>query len=88
MYEYDCNDILMTAMKNISDKEIIQAFIELATDFKICRINPGLYFMDNESPAYLKMEMTTMDIKHQLVTPSNHRKKMQRDTSRRSKTIS
>ena len=34
MYVYDCNAILTTDMNNISDKEIIQAFIYLTEDFK------------------------------------------------------
>ena len=35
MYVYDCNTILMTEMKNRSDKEIIWAFTELTEDLKI-----------------------------------------------------
>ena len=40
MYVYDYNAILMTAMKNISDKEIIQALKKLTEDVKIHGINP------------------------------------------------
>ena len=52
---------------------MIRAFTELSEDLKIRGINPGFHFMDNEAYIYLKMKMTTMDIKYQLVTPSNHR---------------
>ena len=48
MYVYDCNAILTTAMKNISDKEMIIAFASLTEDLKIRGINPGFHFMDNE----------------------------------------
>ena len=73
MYVYDCNAILKTATNNISDKEMIWDFIEFTTDFKSCRINPGIHFMDNEASTDFKMATITMDIKYQLVTPSNHR---------------
>ena len=73
MYVYYCNTILTTETNNRSDKEMIRAFTELTTDFKSRGINPGLHFMDNEASTDLKMAMTTMDIKYQLVTPSNHK---------------
>ena len=75
MYVYDSNTILMTAMKNKSDKEMIRYFTELTTDLKVCGINTGLHFMDNEASTALKMVMATIDIKYQLVPPSNHRAK-------------
>ena len=42
---------------------MIQAFIELTTDFKIRGIDPVFHFMDNESSTALKIAITTMDIK-------------------------
>ena len=60
-------------MKNISDKEMIRAFTSLTEDFKIRGINPGLHFIDNEAYIALNMTMTSMNIKHQLVPPINHR---------------
>ena len=66
---------MTTATKNISDKEMIRDFTKLTTDLKIHRINPGFHFLDNESSTALNMEMTTMEIKYQLVPPSNHREK-------------
>ena len=48
---------------------MIQAFIELTTDLKICGINSGLHLMDNRVSTALEMAMTTMDIKCQLVPP-------------------
>ena len=49
MYVYYCNSILTTAIKNRSDKEIIQAFTELTIDLKSHGIKPGLHFMLNEA---------------------------------------
>ena len=63
MYVYDCNVILATAMKNISNKERIRDFTELTKDLKIRGINPGLHFMDNESSKKLKTAMIKMSIK-------------------------
>ena len=63
----------MTEMKNISDKEVIRAFTLFTEYFKRYIINPVFNFVDNEASAAFKMKMTTMDIKYQLVTPSNHR---------------
>ena len=73
MYVYDCNDILTTAMKNRSDKDMIRAFTSLTEDLKIQGISPGFHFMDNEVSTALKMTMTSMNIKYQSTTPSNHR---------------
>ena len=75
MYVYYCNNILMTEMNNKSDKEMIRAFIELTENLKIRGINPGFHFMDNESSTDFKMKMSTMEIKYQLVPPSDHRSK-------------
>ena len=49
MYVYDCNVIMITAMKNRSDKEMIRDFTELNTDLKSCGINPVLHFMDKKN---------------------------------------
>ena len=73
MYVCDFNSILKTAMKNIIYKEMIRSFNELTDDFKICGINPGFHFMDNEASTTVNMAITTMNIKYQLVLPSNHR---------------
>ena len=73
MYVYAYKAILATAMNNISDKEMTQAFTELTVYLKIRGIKPGFHFMDNEASIALKMEILTMDIKYQLVSPSNHR---------------
>ena len=73
MYVYDCNAILTTEMKNISDKEMIRDFTELTEYLKSHKINPGLHFMDNEASTALNMTMTTMNTKYQLVPLSNHR---------------
>ena len=73
MYMYDCNAILTTVMKNISDKEMIRAFTSLTEYLKICGINPGFHFMDNEASTTLKMKINSMKIKYQLVPPNNHR---------------
>ena len=72
-YVPDCNSIMTTATKNIGEKEIILAFIESTEDSKICGINPGLHLIDNEASISLNMTMTTMNIKYQLVPPSNHK---------------
>ena len=40
MYVYDCNATLTSPMKNISDKEIIHSFTDLATDLKSRGFNP------------------------------------------------
>ena len=73
MYVYACNPILTTAMKNRSDKETIRDFTSLTEDLKSRGINPGFHFMENEAYTALKLTMTTMKIKYQLVPPSNHR---------------
>ena len=52
---------------------MIQAFTYLTENFKRRGIKPGFHFMDNEAYIALKMTMTSMTIKYQLVTPSNHR---------------
>ena len=63
MYVYGCNAILMTALENRSDKEMILYFTELTTDFKRRKIKPGFHFMDNGALPYLKMIMIAVDIK-------------------------
>ena len=73
MHLYNYIDILRIAIKTRCDKEMIQAFTELTTDLKIHGIKPGFHFMDNKASTLLKMEMTTMNIKYQLVPPSNYR---------------
>ena len=73
MYMYDCNAILTTETKNRSDNEIIRAFTSLTGDLKSRGINPGFHFMDNEASTALEMTTTTMNIKYQLVPPSNQR---------------
>ena len=73
MYVYGFNAILATAMKNRRDKEMIWAFIQITTDLKIHGIDPGFHFMDKKSSTALKMAMTSMGIKYQLVPPSYHR---------------
>ena len=72
MFVYDCNDIITTAMKNRTDKDMIGAFISLTEDLKSHGINQGFHFMDNEASTALKMTMTPMNIKYQLVPPSKH----------------
>ena len=60
-------------MKNIGDKEMIRAFTALTEDLKSHGINPGFYFVENETSTDLKMTMTSINIKYQLVPPGNHR---------------
>ena len=73
MYMYDCNTILTTATNNRSGNEMIQSFTYSTEDLKRRGLNPGFHFMDNKASAVLKMKMTSMNIKYQLVAPSNHR---------------
>ena len=72
---YDCNAILTTPMNNIIEKKMIRAFKELTTDLKSRWFDPGFHIMDNETWTVFKKSMSTMDIKYQLVPPSNHRVK-------------
>ena len=72
MYVYACNTILTIETKNRSDKEMIRAFASLTEDFKSRGIHPGFYFMDNEASTALKLTMSTLNIKYQLVPPNNH----------------
>ena len=72
MYVYECNSILTTATKNISYKEMIRDFTPLTKELKTQGINPGFHFMDNEASTALNITMTNMNIKYQLVPPSNH----------------
>ena len=71
MYVYDCNAILTTAINIRSDKEMMQAFTELNEDLKSCGINTDFHFIDNEASTALNMKITAMNIKYQLVPPSN-----------------
>ena len=73
MYVYNCNAILTTAMKNISNKEIIRSLTDLTEDLKCHGINPGFHFIDNEAYIALNTKMTSMKIKYQFFPPSNHR---------------
>ena len=52
---------------------MVQAFTELTEDLKIRGIKPGFHLMDNEASAPLEITMTSMNIKYQIVPPSNHR---------------
>ena len=52
---------------------MVQVFTEITEDLKSCGINPGFRFMDNEASTSLKMTMTNMDIKYQIVLPNSHR---------------
>ena len=52
---------------------MIRNFASLTEDLNGRGIKPGFHFMDNGSSAALKMTMTTMNIKYQLVPPSKHR---------------
>ena len=72
MYVYDCNSILTELMNHIIDKDMIIVFISLTEDSKIRGIHPGFHFMDNKASTALKLIMMTMNIKYQLVPPSNH----------------
>ena len=60
-------------MKNRSDKDMIRDFTSLTEDLKILGMHPGFHFIDNEASINLKMTMNSMNIKYQLVPPSNHR---------------
>ena len=60
-------------MNNRSDKDTIRAFTSLTEDFKNRIINPGFNFMKNKANSALKLTKTNMNIKYQLVSPSNHR---------------
>ena len=62
MHVYDWKNIMTTAMKKRSDKEMICAFTELTTELKTHRINPRFHIMDNKSSKALKIAMLTMDI--------------------------
>ena len=51
----------------------MQAFTELTEYLRSRGIKPGFYFMDNQEYAALKMTITSVNIKYQLVPPSNNR---------------
>ena len=68
MYVYDCDAILTIAIKNRSDKEMVQSITELMEDLKTRGINRGFQIMDNEGPTALKTTIITMDIKYHLFT--------------------
>ena len=73
MYVYDYNAILTTSINNINEKEIMRAFTSLTEDLKSRGIHTGFHFMDNKASTTLNLTLTTMNIKYQLVSPSNHR---------------
>ena len=56
MYIYDCNTILTTVLKNRSDKDMMQAFIEFNIDFKSRRINPVFHFMEKNHQQHLNCQ--------------------------------
>ena len=58
----------------------------LTKELKIRGIHPGFHFMDNGASTALKLTMTTMNIKYQLVPPSNHIKQMKREQYKNSRT--
>ena len=62
-------------MRNRSEKEMIRDFTSLTKDLKRQGINPGFYFMDNESSTALNLTMTTINTNYQLFPLSNHRAK-------------
>ena len=49
MYVYDCNSILITTIKNISEKYMIRDFTEFTTDFTSRVINPVFLFRGQRS---------------------------------------
>ena len=73
MYVYGCNAILTASMNNISEEDIIRDFTSLTEDLKSRGIHPAFLFMGNEASTNLRLTMTTMNIKYQLVPPRNHR---------------
>ena len=75
MYVYGWNTFLANQTKKRSDKDIIRYFVELTAYFERRGINPGFHIMDNKASTEFKNSRTTIDIKYQLVTPSNHRAK-------------
>ena len=52
---------------------MIRAFTLLPEYSKIRGINPVFNLLDNEASTALNMTVTSMNIKYQLDTPSNHR---------------
>ena len=54
---------------------MIRALTSLTKDLKRQGINPGFYFMDNESSTALNLTMTTINTNYQLFPLSNHRAK-------------
>ena len=52
---------------------MIRDFTYLTEDLKSQGIHPGFHFMDNKASTALNLTMTIMNIKYQLVPPSNHR---------------
>ena len=73
MYVYDCNTILTIATNNISKNEMIRALTPLTEDLKSRGFHPGFHFMDNEASTTLNLTTPTMNIKHHLLSPINHR---------------
>ena len=72
MYVCDCNTVLNAAMKNRSDKYMIRSFTSLTKDLEIQIIQKGFHFIYNKASTALNLTMATMDIKYELVPPSNH----------------
>ena len=88
MYVYAYKAILATAMNNISDKEMTQAFTELTVYLKIRGIKPGFHFMDNEASIALKWKFQPWTSSTNWFPQVITGKTMHIETSIRSKTIS
>ena len=73
MYVYDCNYILTTAMKNISDKEMIKALKILTEDLRSRGINLGFHLMGNKASTSLNTTMNSRTTNYQLAPHSNYR---------------
>lgn len=73
LYDYDSNSILIEAMRNKTDNEMIRAY-QLLHDRLVERgVKPRLQRLDNEASRRLKQFISAQDIELQLVPPRSHR---------------
>ena len=72
LYDHDTNAILVEAIKNRPDQEIIRAQTKLHDYCTDRGYTPKVQILDNECPAVLKKHVATRNIVFQLVPPHLH----------------
>jgi hypothetical protein len=73
LIEIDSNAILVEAMKNHLEGEMIRAYQVLVECLCNAGLTPKMHILDNECSAKFKERIKLNNMKYQLVPPHNHR---------------